>query len=91
MKNVDVDASIIPQVLQYAFWAESNSDSVKSLWLECNNKPEDLSISWDPFVVRILLITPRILGSPSCKCEVVIWIQKVSNSLEVPIRCLWKE
>ena len=63
MKNVDVDASIIPQVLQYAFWAESNPDSVKSLWLECSNKPEDLSISWDPFVVRILVIAPRILRS----------------------------
>jgi hypothetical protein len=63
MKNVDVDASIIPQVLQYAFWAESSPDSVKSLWLECNNKPEGLSISWDPFVVRILVIAPRILRS----------------------------
>lgn len=27
MKNVTVDASIIPQVLQYAFWAETNPDS----------------------------------------------------------------
>lgn len=63
MKNVDVDASIIPQVLQYAFWAESNPDSIKSLWLECNNKPDGLSISWDPFVVRILVIAPGILRS----------------------------
>jgi hypothetical protein len=63
MKNVAVDASIIPQVLQYAFWAESNPDSIKSLWLECNNKPEDLSISWDSFAVRILVIAPRILRS----------------------------
>jgi len=31
MKNVKVDASIIPQVLQYAFWAETNPDSIKSL------------------------------------------------------------
>jgi hypothetical protein len=54
MKNVDVDASIIPQVLQYAFWAESNPDSIKSLWLECDNKPENLSISWESFGVRIL-------------------------------------
>lgn len=63
MKNVDVDASIIPQVLEYAFWAESNPDSIKSLWLECDNKPENLSITWDSFEVRILVISPRILRS----------------------------
>jgi len=63
MKNVTVDASIIPQVLQYAFWAESNPDSIKSLWLECDNKPDDLSISWDDFQVRIIVIAPKILPS----------------------------
>lgn len=63
MKNVDVDASIIPQVLQYAFWAESNPDSIKSLWLECETKPESLTISWDSFEVRIIIIAPRILRS----------------------------
>lgn len=60
MKNVTVDESIIPQVLQYAFWAEANPDSVKSLWLEHENKPEDLSISWDDIEVRILVIAPSI-------------------------------
>lgn len=63
MKNVTVDASIIPQVLQYAFWAETNPDSIKSLWLECNNKPEDLTISWDNFQVRILILAPAIMRS----------------------------
>ena len=63
MKNVTVDASIIPQVLQYAFWAETNPDSIKSLWLECDNKPDDLSISWDSFQVRIIVIAPKILPS----------------------------
>ena len=63
MKNVTVDASIIPQVLQYAFWAETNPDSIKSLWLECENKPDDLSISWDNFQVRIIVIAPSILRS----------------------------
>ena len=63
MKNVTVDATIIPQVLQYAFWAERNPDSIKSLWLECTNKPEDLSISWDDFQVRIIVIAPTILPS----------------------------
>ncbi len=63
MKNVTVDAAIIPQVLQYAFWAETNPDSVKSLWLECPNKPDDLSISWDNFSVRIIVIAPKIFPS----------------------------
>jgi hypothetical protein len=63
MKNVEVDARIIPQVLQYAFWAEENPDSIKSLWLECENKPDDLSISWEDFEVRIIIIAPRILPS----------------------------
>jgi hypothetical protein len=63
MKNAYVDASIIPQVLQYAFWAETNPDSVKSLWLECDNKPDDLAISWDNFQVRIIIIAPKILPS----------------------------
>ncbi|MEA2174791.1 MAG: hypothetical protein QOD00_2383 [Blastocatellia bacterium] len=34
MKNVTVDASIIPQVLQYAIWAETNPDSIKSFRLK---------------------------------------------------------
>ena len=63
MKNVTVDASIIPQVLQYAFWAETNPDSIKSLWLESSDKPDDLTISWDNFKVRIIVIAPKILAS----------------------------
>ncbi|HEY0350283.1 MAG TPA: hypothetical protein VGC60_19260 [Pyrinomonadaceae bacterium] len=63
MKNVTVDASIIPQVLQYAFWAETNPDSIKSLWLEVEAKPDDLSVSWDDFEVRIIVIAPTILRS----------------------------
>ncbi len=63
MKNVTVDASIIPQVLQYAFWAETNPDSIKSLWLEAETKPDDLSVSWDDCDVRIIVIAPTILRS----------------------------
>ena len=63
MKNVAVDATIVPQVLQYAFWAERNPDSIKTLWLECKNRPDDLSISWDDFQVRIIIIAPNILRS----------------------------
>lgn len=60
MKNCEVDASIIPQVLQYAFWAETNPDSVKSLWLERENKPEEVDVHWDSLQVRILVIAPTI-------------------------------
>jgi len=63
MKNVTVNALIIPQVLQYAFWAETNPDSIKSLWLETDNKPDDLVISWENFKVRIIVIAPKILSS----------------------------
>lgn len=63
MKNVTVDAAIIPQVLQYAFWAETNPDSIKSLWLQAESKPEDVSVNWDDFEVRIIVIAPTILRS----------------------------
>ena len=63
MKNCSVDSSIIPQVLQYAFWAEKNPDSVKSLWLECDNRPDDITVTWESIQVRILIIAPSILLS----------------------------
>ena len=63
MKNVAVDSGIIPQVLEYAIWAESNPDSVKALWLECEDKPEDVEIEWESTHVRILVIAPSIAKS----------------------------
>ena len=63
MKNVAVDASIIPQVLQYAIWAETNPDSIKNLWLECTSRPKDLAVTWDSFQVRIIVVAPTILPS----------------------------
>lgn len=101
MKNNTVDAAIIPQVLQYAFWAEKNPDSIKSLWLECDNKPEDITISWDDCQVRILIIAPSILRStldlvdkinyPVDLIEVKRWIEGQNelllvNKLEVEER-----
>lgn len=60
LKNVKIDAGIIPQVLEYAIWAEANPDSIKSLWLELNEKPEDVEINWEKPEVRILIIGPSI-------------------------------
>ena len=51
MKNTPVDASIIPQVLEYALWAESNPDSIRALWLECDDKPDDIEVHWEEYDV----------------------------------------
>jgi len=63
MKNGPVDSSIIPQVLQYAFWAETNPDSIKSLWLECKDRLDEITVAWDDLQVRILVIAPSVLRS----------------------------
>ncbi|NOS77248.1 MAG: hypothetical protein HOP35_04830 [Nitrospira sp.] len=60
MKNSPIDAAVIPQILEYAIWAESNPDSIKSLWLEAQNRPEDRAIDWDNLEVRVLVVAPSI-------------------------------
>jgi len=60
MKNTPVDASVIPQVLKYAIWAETNPDSIKSLWLEAADTPDGLQVNWEDLTVRILVIAPSI-------------------------------
>lgn len=60
MKNVPIDAAVIPQILEYAIWAESNPDSIKSLWLEAANRPDDRTIDWDNLEVRVLVVAPSI-------------------------------
>src|SRR2546425_1422565 len=60
MKNTHVDAGVIPQVLKYVIWAETNPDSIKSLWLEAANRPEGLQVNWEDYSVRILVIAPSI-------------------------------
>ncbi|MBZ0203507.1 MAG: hypothetical protein K8I03_10880 [Ignavibacteria bacterium] len=60
MKNVNVNAEIIPQVLDYAIWAESNPDSIKNLWLERDEQIDEIDIDWDNYTVRIIIIAPTI-------------------------------
>lgn len=60
MKNVPMGASVIPQVLAYAFWAQENPDSIKNLWLEAPEQPEDIVVNWDKYEVRIIIIAPAI-------------------------------
>lgn len=63
LKNVLTDASVIPQVLEYAIWAETNPDSIKSLWLENTNKPDQIEVDWDSVEVRIIVIAPSIAST----------------------------
>lgn len=60
MKNTEVDADIIPQVMKYAVWAETNPDSIKSLWLQSDEAQEKTSPDWEHLQVRILIIAPSI-------------------------------
>jgi len=93
MKNVSVDASILPQVLQYAIWAESNPDSIKSLWLEAPQQPDEVQISFDRYEVRIVIIAPDIdrstlglvgkINYPVDLVEVKRWIEGGSEFLLV--------
>lgn len=93
MKNKSVDASIIPQVLEYAIWAETNPDSVKSLWLELNDKPEEVEINWENPEIRILIIAPSISRStldfverinyPVDLVEIKRWIEAENQILMV--------
>jgi len=59
-KNTVVDEKIIPQILGYAFWVQSNPDSIKAMWLELDEKPEDVEPDWDNIEVRIIVFAPEI-------------------------------
>ncbi len=58
IKNAAVTEDVLPQVLGYAIWAETNPDSIKALWLEAKNRPEDIEINWDGLELRVLIIGP---------------------------------
>ena len=60
MKNTTVDSSIILQILEYVIWAENNPDSIKALWLECEEKPDDISVNWENPQIRVIVIAPNI-------------------------------
>ncbi len=93
MKNTPVDASVIPQVLEYAIWAERNPDSIRSLWLEAKNRPADQDIAWDDISVRVLIIAPSIdhttlehankIAYPVGLIEVTRWVSGIDSWLLV--------
>ena len=59
LKNQAVDQDVLPQVLRYAIWAETNPDSIRAIWLESKNKPEDMNIDWDNLDIRIIVVAPE--------------------------------
>lgn len=59
VKDEEVDEKVISQVMRYAFWVETNPDSVKTLYLEKRDKPEDFEFDWTrESSIRILIIAP---------------------------------
>lgn len=58
MKNEQVDEDILPQILGYAIWADTNPDSIKAMWLETEDRPEDVQIDWDNLEIRCIVIAP---------------------------------
>lgn len=58
LKNVVATEDVLPQVLSYAIWAETNPDSIKAIWLESKTKPEEAQIDWDSLDIRVILIAP---------------------------------
>jgi hypothetical protein len=77
MKNGEVNEDVIPQVLRYAIWAEANPDSIKALWLECKDKPEDMNINWDGLSIKIIIIAPAI------KLSVLKTVNKINYEVEL--------
>lgn len=58
LKNDEADEDILPQALGYAIWAETSPDSIKAIWLESKQQPEDIEIDWDKLDIRVILIAP---------------------------------
>ena len=63
LKNEVVKEEIIPQVLRYAIWAKTHPDSLKALWLQCKDKPDELKIEFDNLSIKIMIIAPTISRS----------------------------
>ena len=76
-KNVQVTEDILPQILRYAIWAETNPDSIKAMWLESENRPMDVEIDWDKIDIRIIILAPSI------KLTVPRLLQKINYNVEL--------
>ncbi len=54
LKNDEASEDILPQALGYAICAETNPDSIRAIWLESKQKPEDIEIDWDKLDIRVI-------------------------------------
>lgn len=76
-KNVQVNEDILPQILRYAIWAETTPDSIRAMWLEEENKPEDIEIDWDNINIKVLVFAPSI------KLTVPRLLRKINYDVEL--------
>lgn len=77
IKNIVVTEDILPQILRYAIWAEKNPDSIKALWLESEDRPEDIEIDWDNVDIRVIILAPII------KLSVLRLLKKINYNIEL--------
>lgn len=78
-KNVTVTEEILSQILRYAFWAETNPDSIKAMWLETENRPEDIEIEWDNVNIRVIVLAPSI------RLSVTRLLKKINYAVELVV------
>ena len=76
-KNIIVTEDILPQILRYAIWAETNPDSIKAMWLESEDRPEDIEVDWDSVEIRIIILAPSI------KLTVSRLLRKINYNIEL--------
>lgn len=76
-KNTEVTEDILPQILRYALWAETNPDSIKALWLEVEDKPDDIEIDWDKLEIRIVVLAPKI------QLSVARYVKKLNYNVDL--------
>ena len=78
LKNDTVTEDVLPQVLRYAIWAETNPDSIKAMWLETDERPEEMEVDWDNADVRIVVVGPHFATN----------VQHMSNRINYDIELL---
>jgi hypothetical protein len=76
-KNVVINEEILPQIMRYAVWAETNPDSIRAMWLEAENRAEDIEIEWDNVDIRVLVLAPSI------KLSVPRLLKKINYNVEL--------